>query len=439
MRHEDVIIGAGMTGLAAGMVSGCPVYEAAASPGGICSSYYMLPDSTTPLPPDADAATRAQAYRFEIGGGHWIFGGDPTILQFLERTVDMSRYQRRSSVYFPDDRQLVPYPLQYHLSHLDKDVAARAIEEMASPKGSVTTMQDWLQTYFGPTLARHFFEPFHDLYTAGLHREIAPQDSYKSPVDIGLAVRGALLDVPPTGYNTTFLYPKHGLDALAGAMSDKCDVRYGCPVTNVDTANRELALADGSRVAYRNLLSTMPLNVAVEMSGVEVAEPPDPHTSVLVLNIGGTRGARCPDDHWLYVPGSDSGFHRVGFYSNVDDGFLPEPSRASSDRVSIYVERAFAPGNKPTDTEIERYCSAVAGELEAWGFVKITEVVHPTWIDVAYTWSRPGSAWRPNALAALQEAGIFQIGRYGRWMFQGIADSIRDGFAAGSSFGSSPD
>lgn len=62
------------------------------------------------------------------------------------------------------------------------------------------------------------------------------------------------------------------------------------------------------------------------------------------------------------------------------------------------------------------------------------KVVHPNWVDVAYTWSWPGSRWRYEALGILESSGIFQIGRYGRWVFQGIADSIRDGFAAGSSF-----
>jgi hypothetical protein len=37
-------------------------------------------------------------------------------------------------------------------------------------------------------------------------------------------------------------------------------------------------------------------------------------------------------------------------------------------------------------------------------------------------------------MRVLEDKGIYQIGRYGRWRFQGIADSIRDGFVAGSSF-----
>ena len=69
-----VVLGAGVSGLAVGMVSGAPVFEGADGPGGLCSSYYVRPDGSEKLdraPPDGEA------YRFEQGGGHWIFGGDP--------------------------------------------------------------------------------------------------------------------------------------------------------------------------------------------------------------------------------------------------------------------------------------------------------------------------------------------------------------------------
>jgi hypothetical protein len=52
-------------------------------------------------------------------------------------------------------------------------------------------------------------------------------------------------------------------------------------------------------------------------------------------------------------------------------------------------------------------------------------------VDVAYTWRSPGSRWRERALEALAAAGIQQVGRYGRWHFQGIADSIQEGLDAG--------
>ena len=71
-------------------------------------------------------------------------------------------------------------------------------------------------------------------------------------------------------------------------------------------------------------------------------------------------------------------------------------------------------------------------ELQAWGFIEDAEVVDPTWIDVAYTWWFPGSGWRAQAQRRLEELDIVTVGRYGRWIFQGIADSIRDGLVVGS-------
>src|SRR5579862_7448577 len=100
-----MIVGAGVTGLAAGWASGLPVYEAESSLGGICSSYYVRPNSQQRLP---QAPQDGEAYRFELGGGHWIFGGDPVILRFIARRTPVKSYQRRSSVFFPDKNLYVP-------------------------------------------------------------------------------------------------------------------------------------------------------------------------------------------------------------------------------------------------------------------------------------------------------------------------------------------
>jgi protoporphyrinogen oxidase len=425
-----IILGGGMTGLAAGLASGCPVYEAAPFPGGICSSYYMRPGTSVRLheePPDGEA------YHFEIGGGHWIFGGDPAILQFMRRHMGLETYARRSSVHFPDRDLYVPYPIQNHLRYLGDEVSSRALIEMAQPPNSFRTMKEWLHEYFGPTLCELFFDPFHALYTADLYDSIAPQDAYKSPVDIGLAIRGAFNDVPAVGYNTKFVYPREGLNGLAARMARMCDMHYGKRAVRIDPAARRLAFADGSSLSYDRLVCTLPLNEAMDMAGLETDADPDPYSSVLVVNIGAKRGPRCPDDHWLYYSRTRSGFHRVGFYSAVDRRFLPRSAREQNDRVSIYVERAYPAGGCPSDPDQRAYAQAVVEELQGFGFITDTEVVDPTWIEVAYTWSRPDSKWKSAALRRLEEHGIYQVGRYGRWIFQGIADSIRDGFYIGAS------
>jgi hypothetical protein len=102
--------------------------------------------------------------------------------------------------------------------------------------------------------------------------------------------------------------------------------------------------------------------------------------------------------------------------------------------VSIYVERAYKPDSKPSKKQINSYSKKVVKELQSWKFIEQAETVHPTWIEVAYTWSVPGSNWKQAAIKQLENEGIYQIGRYGRWIFQGIADSIKDGFFIGGAF-----
>jgi len=431
MKTGRFILGAGMTGLAAGVASGLPVYEASEVPGGICSSYHMRPGDTKRL---YAAPKDGEAYRFELGGGHWIFGGDPLILHFVRSLAPVKSYVRKSSVFLSQKNLFVPYPIQNHLRYLGPELAAKALREMVEAsmsKQPVNTMAEWLQAYFGPTLCGLFFYPFHELYTAGLYKQIAPQDVYKSPVNLNLAIQGAFAEVPPVGYNVTFVYPEEGLNVLAQRMAAQCVIHYGKKVVRIDLKEKVLYFEDGSWVNYKLILSTLPLNKVVEIADLTLDEPPDPATSVLVVNIGAKKGERCPDDHWVYIPESKAGFHRVGFYSNVDASFLPLSARKAQDRVSIYVEKAYLVDQKPNESEIKGLCQDVVQELQEWGWIGEVEVVDATWIEVAYTWFWPGSKWREKALKALAEQGIYQIGRFGRWVFQGIAESIKDGLMAG--------
>ncbi len=433
-KRNNLILGGGMTGLAAGLVSHLPVYEAQDVPGGICSSYYLAKGIEEPL---FKAPDDQEAYRFEIGGGHWIFGGDPKVLNYINSIVPTKSYSRKSAVYFSKKELYVPYPIQNHLGYLGKNIAEQSLKEIInSPEGVPKTMADWIEKSFGKTLTELFFAPFHELYTAGLWTEIAPQDAYKSPVNPAVVRQGAFDKAPPAvGYNVTYVYPVEGLNTLAQRMALKCDINYDKRVSRISIDKKEVSFSNGSGANYENLVSTLPLNKAMEMAGLEVDEEPAFYTSVLVLNIGATRGSKCPDDHWLYIPDSDSRFHRVGFYSNVDVSFLPRSSRKNNDRVSIYVERAYKNGQKPSNKEIETYSESVVKELKSWGFIQEAETVHPTWIDVAYTWSMPGSNWKEFAISELEKHGVYQVGRYGRWVFQGIAESIEDGFSAGNALG----
>ena len=356
------VIGAGVTGLAAGSTTGAPVFEAADGPGGICASYYVRPGEQgwSRRPPEG-----GEAYRFEIGGGHWIFGADDAVMELLQRFGPVLRSQRRAAVHVRADGvdALAPYPIQYNLFALGPELAGRALAELrqasdravpamaaaaaTAPAPAPATMQDWMDGAFGPTLCRLFFTPFHERYTAGLTARIAPQDAGKTPFDASQAERGVTTPSEPTGYNTSFAYPAHGLDAVVRSLAGACDVRYGARVERFDVERRRLVLAGGDTVPYGEVLSTVPLCDAVAMAGLDVAAPADPATSVLVVNIGARRGPNLPDLHWVYEPQAASGFHRYGVYSNVDESFLPASARRARDALRA-VRRARLPAWRPS-------------------------------------------------------------------------------------------
>ena len=425
---RDWILGGGMTGLATGLASGFTVLESLDRPGGICASYVR------------------EGYRFEVGGGHWIFGADPTMARLIGGASQIRSYRRRAAVLFlgahEDTRDLrnviVPYPIQNNLFALPKDLRQAALADLldATPLDEGLSMALWLRQHFGAALCRIFFDPFHERYTAGLFREIAPQDGYKSPIDKVEVLRGVDRENTDAGYNATFLYPTSGLDAVSDWLAKHCQITYGAAVSRIHREDRTLELSDGRAVPYETLVATAPLNRIVEMAGLQAAlGAPDPHTSVLVLNLGAT----LPDTplarhgaHWLYVPDSESGFHRIGYYSNVDSLFLPARCHGDPGRASLYIETAFQPGQRPSPEATRALTSQIVAELRRSGLIDTVEAEDATWIDVAYTWRRRGSDWLPRALSACHAGGIEPAGRFGRWTFQGISASLKEGLLLGT-------
>lgn len=96
-KYKAVVIGGGVTGLSAGIASGAPVFEATDRAGGIGMSYYVRPGENKIL---RSAPQDHKAYRFEVGGGHWIFGSDPQVLFFLGKNGKLAHYSRNSAVFF---------------------------------------------------------------------------------------------------------------------------------------------------------------------------------------------------------------------------------------------------------------------------------------------------------------------------------------------------
>src|SRR5215471_680628 len=139
------IIGGGMTGLAAGMTSGFPVLEGLDHPGGICASY------------------EREGYRFELGGGHWIFGSDPTVTRLIAGASEVRTYRRRSAVLFLGaqeySRDLRSLPRALYRWTFPRDRPARRLQVSdrqgaSPPRRGAGKYRRWLQCDFSLPCSR---------------------------------------------------------------------------------------------------------------------------------------------------------------------------------------------------------------------------------------------------------------------------------------------
>ena len=368
-----VILGAGVTGLAAAIKTGYPVFEASDHPGGICRSYNL------------------GGFEFSVGGGHWLFGEGPG-LEFIKERVKLNEYERRAGIYY---NTTFPYPFQ------------TVAQGPVGPAGNRGILKHWLLDTFGQEQCNLFFFPFNSKYTAGLYEKVVQTDAFKSPQAGG------------QGFCPRFYSPDRGMTALIDNMALKAQISYKEQACRVDVKGKMVFFTSGLYLKYDRLISTIPLDNMLKLCGVGHNLP---YTSVLCINIGAEMGKCTPTDHWLYIPFCKGGFYRVGFYSNVNACYAPGGC------VGLSVEMAFLPDKRPDPIELERIVFNVIDELQGWNWIGKVRVVDPTYVSTAYTWLY-GKDDAAEKIAWLKEHDIYSVGRYGGWKFTGIAGSIEQGLS----------
>jgi protoporphyrinogen oxidase len=375
----NFILGAGFAGLGAGIKTGFPIYEASNNAGGICRDYVK------------------DGFTFSNGGGHYLFGKGPG-LDYIKSLVPVNEIERKAGVYY---NHTFPYPFQTTASQDIIDNDKYRLDKYDFRQSLRTS----LLNKFGKEQCNLFFHPFNEKYTAGLYDKVIQVDDYKSPPAGG------------KGFCPTFCDPVNGLSDLVDKMASKCDIKYGKRVINIFPEHKKIEFqGDSHAYSYDKLISTIPLNKLMEMCGPKVNLP---YTSVLVINIGAEVGACTPKEHWMYIPFSKTPFYRVGFYSNIHQNKAPKGT------VGLSVEIAFLPDQK---IDIPKITRDVIQELQEWRWIDNCDpiVVDPTWVPCAYTWLYDRKD-RDDAIAWLKERDIISIGRYGKWSFQGMVESLGDG------------
>ena len=206
------------------------------------------------------------------------------------------------------------------------DVANSSASAMSTAaKGE--DFEHFIYRVWGAGIARHFAIPYNKkLWTVPLNEMETSWLGGRVPLpDLNQIIEGALEPVAkPMGPNARFGYPKRGgFQALVSGFLPhiRGKIELNADVVSILPDEHTAVLADGRRLQYDQLISTMPLPELVRLIGnaapaeVRAAAAGLRHISIRCVNIGIAR-SDVTDKHWIYYP-EDSIFHRIFVQGNA--------------------------------------------------------------------------------------------------------------------------
>jgi len=435
MTHECdyLILGAGLTGLAAANVLGnrAVVLERDERPGGLVKA--------------------------ECFDGYWfdhvihvLYFADPKTESRIRTLLGDVLQPCPPEAWVETSAGTVRFPFQMHLGGLEPSVVVRCLRDLAEVTFNPTSeppanYEDLLLRSFGRGMCETFLLPYNrktwkrpldTLAPAGFTWNITPPDFEQ-------VLRGALNgDREFRAYNAAGWYPRppagsevRGMEVLARALAGQAkDVRLEHRVTRIDAVERRVVAHTSrgqQRFAYRGgCLCTLPLPLAVQMCAdapADLVEAVSGLTRNRVLSVALRIEGPRPEGrgHWRYYGDESLCFTRLVYMCAFD------PLMAPPEGWSLLAE-LIEPAEEPPAHEEDIIERCRADLVRAGGLPDGCEILgaNVLLIDPAYVVFTPeNEAIVKAAQAFLAEHGITALGRYGRWEYSSMAQVMRDGFA----------
>lgn len=424
-RVRTLIVGAGPTGLGAAWRLG------------------ELGDSDWRLIEGSDHAGGLATSVLDEHGFTWDLGGH---VQFSHYTVfddlmddllgvDGWIYHDRESWVWIKGR-FVPYPFQLNIHRLpteDRDACLAGLERAQTARDEApANFGEWIDRSLGAGIAHLFMRPYNEKVWARppelmSWRWIGDRVAVVDLERVKANVRFDRDDVS-WGPNNRFRFPKRGgtgavWTALANRLSAAHPrrLRFSTRLTRLDTAARRAHLGDGSVMEYERLVSTIPLDVLVEISDLAAALTPAARrlerssTHVIGIGLRGQAPAHLRGKCWMYFPEGDNPFYRVTHFSHYSPQNVPHPGRQWSLMAEVSESR-----HKPVDSA--RVVEDTIAGLVATRMIRDRSEVHHTWHRrIEHGYPVP-SLDRDAAITALRPAlearQVFSRGRFGAWMYE---------------------
>ncbi|KNC54795.1 UDP-galactopyranose mutase [Thecamonas trahens ATCC 50062] len=418
-----VILGAGVTGLGAAYRLNelghrdWAVYEMADKPVGLAQS--VVDD---------------QGFTWDIGV-HVLFshfGYFDTLLVAIPI--------RASPIYMRD--RFVGYPLQNNVWRLPPADAEKclvgllevhddAVAGVTKPKPH--TFAEWVDQSFGSGIAEVFMTPYNFKVWAHPTTELNPTwvGERVATIDFKRILSNMVNEFEDVhwGPNARFRYPSRGAGKIwenvyRGLPRSRFNFEMEALEINVDDPNNKyVAFADGTRVPFDALISTIPMDKLL----TRIANRPDlaawgsekgafKRQTVNLVGVGveGITPAAWNSSHWIYFPEEIYPFYRITLLTNFSPYMVPKPG----EQYSVLVEVSESKYRKVDQATLVD--DVIAG-LKHAGVIPDGAPIVSRWQErFDYGYPVPYVELTEHVLRAndeLLQLGIWSRGRFGNWRY----------------------
>jgi protoporphyrinogen oxidase len=421
-----VIIGGGLAGVSAGhhLAEHDPVlFERESAIGGLCRSFTQ------------------DGFTFDCTG-HLIHLKNAYVKELVANLLPdaFNSHERLAAIY--SQSTTTPYPFQANTYGLPPEVVKECVmgfvETLQLPSnGGPKNFHDWVMKTFGSGIAKHFMLPYNEkFWKQDLRTITADWVSWSIPKPtLEEVVNGALgLTNRGMGYNPRFIYPRTGgIDCLPQALARRIKrVHLNETLKSIDPKRKVVKMDSGREEPYDELITTLPLPETYRLlqdTSDSLRHSASLLRAVGVLNINlGIDRPNISDQHWVYFPEGQFVFSRVGFPMNFSGAVAPQGTS------SMYIEITYQPGQKPNVEEA--YARSVA-DLQRCGILRDGDrILTRVDLDIksAYViFDEHRQKHLQTLIDYLEARDIHTAGRYGRWDYYSMEDSIRSGKAIAES------
>jgi len=230
-------------------------------------------------------------------------------------------------------------------------------------------------------------------------------------------------DDPAWDENTRIKYPRHGgTGSIWHTLAGKLPVEqqhYQTKLVSINTTNKQATLDNGQILQYKNLITSMPIDVLLR----SLKDRPDltpladdfqpAAVDIIGVGIAGAVPKALQGVCFLYIPEDDLPFWRLTLLSNYSQQVAPEGCWSILCEINSSRERPKPAGDLTT---------AVISGLRKLGFLRSSEDIVTTWQKtISHGYPVPllnRDSILPTLQSELQSAGIYSRGRFGAWKYE---------------------